>query len=96
MLLFIVSSFCSVLSVYEEHQKLLNELGGTKRGAENGWDRKEKEDWLNFLLLHQKLLVFTHFFNQKTAEQIVLVPNTVWYDYQIGLISVEKKKNEIK
>lgn len=33
---FIVSVVCSVLSVYEEHQKLLNELGGTKRGAENG------------------------------------------------------------
>lgn len=33
MLLFVL---CSVLSVYEEHQKLLNELGGTKRGAENG------------------------------------------------------------
>lgn len=27
---------CSVLSLYEGHQKLLQELGGTKRGAENG------------------------------------------------------------
>lgn len=27
---------CSVLSVYEEHQKLMKELGGTKREAENG------------------------------------------------------------
>ncbi|XP_017545618.1 pre-mRNA-processing factor 39 isoform X2 [Pygocentrus nattereri] len=26
----------SVLSIYEEHQKLLDELGGKKRGAENG------------------------------------------------------------
>ncbi|KAI4904162.1 hypothetical protein NFI96_013819 [Prochilodus magdalenae] len=27
-----------VLSIYEEHQRLLGELGGTKRGAENGDD----------------------------------------------------------
>lgn len=27
---------CSVLSLYEGHQKLLHELGGTKKGAENG------------------------------------------------------------
>lgn len=31
-----VSVLGSVLSVYDEHQKLLQELGGTKRGAENG------------------------------------------------------------
>ena len=31
-----VSVFSSVLSIYEEHQKLLKELGGKKRGAENG------------------------------------------------------------
>lgn len=36
-----VSYVCSVLSVYEAHQKLLNDLGGTKRGAENGWEGKE-------------------------------------------------------
>lgn len=42
MLFFMVSVLCSVLSVYEEHQKLLKELGGTKRGAENGWERKEQ------------------------------------------------------
>uniref|UniRef100_UPI003AAD2698 pre-mRNA-processing factor 39 n=1 Tax=Centroberyx gerrardi TaxID=166262 RepID=UPI003AAD2698 len=30
------NSIQSVLSVYEEHQKLLKELGGKKRGAENG------------------------------------------------------------
>lgn len=28
---------CSVISVYEAHQKLLNELGGAKRAAENGY-----------------------------------------------------------
>uniref|UniRef100_G3Q062 Si:ch211-114c17.1 n=1 Tax=Gasterosteus aculeatus aculeatus TaxID=481459 RepID=G3Q062_GASAC len=32
------NSIASVLSVYEEHQKLLKQLGGTKRGAENGDD----------------------------------------------------------
>ncbi|XP_037636273.1 pre-mRNA-processing factor 39 [Sebastes umbrosus] len=36
------SSIQSVLSVYEEHQKLLRELGGTKRGAENGDEDPEK------------------------------------------------------
>ncbi|XP_028271850.1 pre-mRNA-processing factor 39 isoform X2 [Parambassis ranga] len=36
------SSIQSVLSVYEEHQKLLKELGGTKRGAENGDEDPEK------------------------------------------------------
>ncbi|XP_070692627.1 pre-mRNA-processing factor 39 [Pempheris klunzingeri] len=36
------NSIQSVLSVYEEHQKLLKELGGTKRGAENGDDDPEK------------------------------------------------------
>ncbi|XP_056155013.1 pre-mRNA-processing factor 39 [Lampris incognitus] len=30
------NSIQSVLSIYEEHQKLLKELGGKKRGAENG------------------------------------------------------------
>lgn len=33
---------CSVLNIYEEHQKLLNDLGAKKRGAENGW---EKQHW---------------------------------------------------
>ncbi|XP_026878519.2 pre-mRNA-processing factor 39 [Electrophorus electricus] len=36
------TSVQSVLSIYEEHQKLLNELGGKKRGAENGDDDPEK------------------------------------------------------
>ncbi|XP_035525127.1 pre-mRNA-processing factor 39 [Morone saxatilis] len=36
------NSIQSVLSVYEEHQKLLKELGGTKRGAENGDEDAEK------------------------------------------------------
>ncbi|KAM3611958.1 uncharacterized protein V6R79_000026 [Siganus canaliculatus] len=36
------NSIQSVLSVYEEHQKLLHELGGTKREAENGNDDPEK------------------------------------------------------
>ncbi|XP_075902884.1 pre-mRNA-processing factor 39 [Nelusetta ayraudi] len=36
------SSIKSVLSVYDGHQRLLNELGGTKRGAENGDDDPEK------------------------------------------------------
>lgn len=36
------NSIKSVLSVYEEHQKLLRELGGTKRGAENGDEDPEK------------------------------------------------------
>ncbi|XP_042349710.1 pre-mRNA-processing factor 39 [Plectropomus leopardus] len=36
------NSIQSVLSVYEEHQKLLRELGGTKRGAENGDEDPEK------------------------------------------------------
>ncbi|XP_041653380.1 pre-mRNA-processing factor 39 isoform X2 [Cheilinus undulatus] len=36
------NSIESVLSVYEEHQKLLKELGGTKRGAENGDEDTEK------------------------------------------------------
>ncbi|XP_069027878.1 pre-mRNA-processing factor 39 isoform X3 [Embiotoca jacksoni] len=36
------NSIQSVLSVYEEHQKLLTELGGTKRGAENGDEDPEK------------------------------------------------------
>uniref|UniRef100_A0A665XG19 Si:ch211-114c17.1 n=2 Tax=Echeneis naucrates TaxID=173247 RepID=A0A665XG19_ECHNA len=36
------NSIQSVLSVYEEHQKLLKELGGTKRGAENGDEDSEK------------------------------------------------------
>ncbi|CAN9515050.1 unnamed protein product [Ophioblennius macclurei] len=36
------SSIQSVLSVYEEHQKLLKELGGTKREAENGDEEPEK------------------------------------------------------
>ncbi|KAI3351674.1 hypothetical protein L3Q82_020514, partial [Scortum barcoo] len=39
------NSIQSVLSVYEEHQKLLKELGGTKRGAENG-DEDSHEDKL--------------------------------------------------
>uniref|UniRef100_A0AAQ5YNW5 Uncharacterized protein n=1 Tax=Amphiprion ocellaris TaxID=80972 RepID=A0AAQ5YNW5_AMPOC len=37
------NSIQSVLSVYEEHQKLLNELGGTKRGAENGDEPDDPE-----------------------------------------------------
>ncbi|XP_061138390.1 pre-mRNA-processing factor 39 [Syngnathus typhle] len=36
------NSVQSVLSVYEEHQKLLKELGGTKREAENGDEGQEK------------------------------------------------------
>ncbi|TNN34378.1 Pre-mRNA-processing factor 39 [Liparis tanakae] len=36
------SSIQSVLSVYEEHQALLKELGGTKRAAENGDEDSEK------------------------------------------------------
>ncbi|XP_023263114.1 pre-mRNA-processing factor 39-like [Seriola lalandi dorsalis] len=36
------NSIQSVLSVYEDHQKLLKELGGTKRGAENGDEDSEK------------------------------------------------------
>ncbi|KAF3838520.1 hypothetical protein F7725_010288 [Dissostichus mawsoni] len=36
------NSIESVLSVYEEHQKLLKELGGTKREAENGDEETEK------------------------------------------------------
>ncbi|KAM9850353.1 pre-mRNA-processing factor 39 isoform 2-T2 [Aulostomus maculatus] len=36
------NSIQSVLTVYEEHQRLLNELGGTKREAENGDDDPEK------------------------------------------------------
>ncbi|XP_026185548.1 pre-mRNA-processing factor 39 isoform X2 [Mastacembelus armatus] len=36
------NSIQSVLSVYEEHQKLMKELGGTKREAENGDDEAEK------------------------------------------------------
>lgn len=36
------SSIKNVLSVYEGHQRLLNELGATKRGAENGEDDPEK------------------------------------------------------
>ncbi|XP_041845315.1 pre-mRNA-processing factor 39 [Melanotaenia boesemani] len=36
------NSIKSVLSVYDAHQKLLNELGGTKRGAENGDEDAEK------------------------------------------------------
>uniref|UniRef100_A0A3Q3W5F2 Uncharacterized protein n=1 Tax=Mola mola TaxID=94237 RepID=A0A3Q3W5F2_MOLML len=36
------SSIQSVLSVYEGHQKLLEELGGTKRGAENGDEDPDK------------------------------------------------------
>ncbi|XP_060904239.1 pre-mRNA-processing factor 39 [Labrus mixtus] len=36
------NSIQSVLSMYEEHQKLLKELGGTKRGAENGDEDPEK------------------------------------------------------
>ncbi|GLD72373.1 pre-mRNA-processing factor 39-like protein [Lates japonicus] len=36
------NSIQSVLSVYEEHQKLLKELGGTKRGAENGDEDSDK------------------------------------------------------
>uniref|UniRef100_I3JCP6 Pre-mRNA-processing factor 39 n=1 Tax=Oreochromis niloticus TaxID=8128 RepID=I3JCP6_ORENI len=36
------NSIQSVLSVYEEHQKLLKELGGTKREAENGDEDPEK------------------------------------------------------
>ncbi|KAM9356937.1 pre-mRNA-processing factor 39 [Symphorus nematophorus] len=36
------NSIQSVLTVYEEHQKLLKELGGTKRGAENGDEDPEK------------------------------------------------------
>ncbi|KAL6117553.1 uncharacterized protein ACO6RY_15312 [Pungitius sinensis] len=36
------NSIASVLSVYEEHQQLLKELGGTKRGAENGDEDSEK------------------------------------------------------
>nr|XP_019940465.1 PREDICTED: pre-mRNA-processing factor 39-like [Paralichthys olivaceus] len=38
------NSIESVLSVYEEHQKLMKELGGTKRGAENGDEDSEKLD----------------------------------------------------
>uniref|UniRef100_A0A672J308 Pre-mRNA-processing factor 39-like n=1 Tax=Salarias fasciatus TaxID=181472 RepID=A0A672J308_SALFA len=37
------SSIQSVLSVYEGHQKLLKELGGTKREAENGDEEPEKQ-----------------------------------------------------
>ncbi|XP_062250130.1 pre-mRNA-processing factor 39 isoform X2 [Platichthys flesus] len=36
------NSIESVLSVFEEHQKLVKELGGTKRGAENGDEDSEK------------------------------------------------------
>ncbi|XP_054647852.1 pre-mRNA-processing factor 39 isoform X2 [Dunckerocampus dactyliophorus] len=36
-------SIKSVMSVYEEHQKLLKELGGTKREAENGDEDPEKK-----------------------------------------------------
>ncbi|XP_060935519.1 pre-mRNA-processing factor 39 [Limanda limanda] len=36
------NSIESVLSVFEEHQKLVQELGGTKRGAENGDEDSEK------------------------------------------------------
>uniref|UniRef100_A0A3Q1ILK9 Uncharacterized protein n=1 Tax=Anabas testudineus TaxID=64144 RepID=A0A3Q1ILK9_ANATE len=36
------NSIQSVLSVYEEHQKLMKELGGTKREAENGDEDPEK------------------------------------------------------
>ncbi|KAM9376534.1 pre-mRNA-processing factor 39 [Pholidichthys leucotaenia] len=36
------NSIQSVLSVYDEHQKLLKELGGTKREAENGDEDPEK------------------------------------------------------
>lgn len=36
-------SIQSVLSAYEEHQKLLSELGGTKREAENGDEEPEKQ-----------------------------------------------------
>uniref|UniRef100_A0A3B5KW22 Si:ch211-114c17.1 n=1 Tax=Xiphophorus couchianus TaxID=32473 RepID=A0A3B5KW22_9TELE len=36
------NSIKSVLSVYEAHQKLLDELGGTKREAENGDEDPEK------------------------------------------------------
>ncbi|XP_074530426.1 pre-mRNA-processing factor 39 [Halichoeres trimaculatus] len=36
------NSIQTVLSVYEEHQKLLKELGGTKREAENGDEDPEK------------------------------------------------------
>ncbi|KAG8003984.1 Pre-mRNA-processing factor 39 [Nibea albiflora] len=36
------NSIQSVLTVYEEHQKLLRELGGTKREAENGDEDEEK------------------------------------------------------
>uniref|UniRef100_A0A667WQ31 Pre-mRNA-processing factor 39-like n=1 Tax=Myripristis murdjan TaxID=586833 RepID=A0A667WQ31_9TELE len=36
------NSIQSVLSIYEEHQKLLKELGGKKRGAENG-DNEDPE-----------------------------------------------------
>lgn len=37
------SSIKSVLSVYEEHQKLLKELGGTKREAENNGDEEPEK-----------------------------------------------------
>lgn len=36
-----VSVLCSVLSVYEAHQKLLDELRGAKREAENGWRKPQ-------------------------------------------------------
>uniref|UniRef100_A0A672YZI5 Si:ch211-114c17.1 n=2 Tax=Sphaeramia orbicularis TaxID=375764 RepID=A0A672YZI5_9TELE len=36
------NSIQSVVSVYEGHQKLVKELGGTKRGAENGDEDPEK------------------------------------------------------
>ncbi|KAM6924140.1 pre-mRNA-processing factor 39 [Xenentodon cancila] len=38
------NSIGSVLSIYEAHQRLLNELGGTKRGAENGDEDPEKPE----------------------------------------------------
>uniref|UniRef100_A0A8C7Z2A4 Si:ch211-114c17.1 n=1 Tax=Oryzias sinensis TaxID=183150 RepID=A0A8C7Z2A4_9TELE len=37
------SSIKSVISVYEAHQKLLSELGGTKRPADNGDEDPEKQ-----------------------------------------------------
>ncbi|XP_066505269.1 pre-mRNA-processing factor 39 [Hoplias malabaricus] len=37
------TSVQSVLSIYEEHQKLLNELGGKKREAENGDNNDDPE-----------------------------------------------------
>ncbi|XP_024139838.1 pre-mRNA-processing factor 39 [Oryzias melastigma] len=37
------NSIKSVISVYEAHQKLLNELGGAKRAAENGDEDPEKQ-----------------------------------------------------